>query len=199
MAANGAFAAVPVLAYETRPFSGVETTDLESLIEHRRSVRSFQDLPVDRASLEAAMHLAVHAPSACNRLPYRFILLDQRGLIDAVGGLAGGTAGWLDNIPCLVVVVGDWSYYSDRNDRHTPYIDSSFAVIQLLLKLEKDGMGGCVINWKNSQDNDQKLRNLLPLKAWEQAITLVAVGHPETAEVPMSIKKDKTSVLSWNS
>lgn len=195
---GGIFENVALVPYQAYPHGIDDSESLDELIQNRRSVRRFSPQPIDRAALEAALQLAVHAPSACNRLPYRFILLDEREKIENVGGLAAGTAGWLDNIPCLMVVVGDWSYYADINDRHTPIIDSSFAVIQLLLKLKKEGMGGCVINWKNLLQNDQRLRDFVKLAPWEQAITLVAIGYPETTDVPISIKKDPGTILSWN-
>ena len=196
---NGVFEDVAQRLYTPYPPDGIGSASLEGLIESRRSVRRFSSRPVDRKALEDALRMSVHAPTACNRLPYRFILLDIRKKIEDVGALAGGTTGWLDNIPCLVVVVGDWSPFADANDRHTPFIDSSYAVIQFLLKLHKDGMGGCIINWKNSSENDQKLRQFVTLAPWEHAITLVAVGHPETADVPISMKKDCDAILSWNS
>lgn len=195
---NRVFEGVAQRLYSTYPLDSIECATLEELIKSRRSIRRFLSRPVDRKAIEDALYLSAQAPSACNRLPYRFVLLDLPEKIANVGGLAGGTTGWLDNIPCLIVVVGDWSPFSDTHDRHTPFIDSSYAVIQLLLKLHKDGMGGCVINWKNTLENDQKLRQLIMLEPWEQAITLVAVGHPATADVPISLKKDYGAIFTWN-
>lgn len=171
----------------------------EDLVESRRSIRFFKKAKLDRKYLSEALFLSINAPSACNRLPYRFIALDDDEMISAVGELAAGTAGWLHNIPCLVTVVGDWSCFSDVADRNTPFIDASFSVIQFLLKLEKDGYGGCVINWKNTKEIDSDIRKRLKLNAWEQVITLVAVGIPEEVNVPLSLKKDLDSVLIWNS
>lgn len=184
--------------YYLYPHNNSAVGSLEMLISSRRSVRRFERRVVDRKVIADAVLLAVNAPSACNRLPYRFIALDERELIDSVGALAAGTTGWLSNIPNLLVVVGDWSNFSDVVDRHTPYIDASFAVIQLLLKLKKDRLASCVINWKNTKEKDQKVRDLLILHDWEQVITLVAIGYPESGVVPLSIKKDKNSILSWN-
>ena len=184
--------------YVAHTKEGKSGVALEELILKRRSVRIFDSTPVDRKMLEAAIALCVNAPSACNRLPYRFVVLDERRIIDLVGALAAGTGGWLNNIPCLLVVVGDWSNFADVADRNTPFIDSAYAVIQLLLKLEKDSMGGCVINWKNNTENDRNIRGLLSLQDWEQVISLVAIGEPLSREVPLSIKKDVKSVISWN-
>ena len=171
----------------------------ESLVESRRSIRSFKNTKLDRKYVSEALSLAINSPSACNRLPFRFIVLDDDEMIRSVGELAAGTAGWLNNIPCLVTVVGDWSCFSDVADRNTPYIDASFSVIQLLLKLEKDHFGGCVINWKNTKEIDNEIRKLLKLDSWEHVIMLVAIGIPEEINLPLSLKKDLNSVVVWNS
>ncbi|HDP96051.1 MAG TPA: nitroreductase family protein [Candidatus Aminicenantes bacterium] len=46
--------------------------DLRQVIRQRRSVRSFQDRPVDRAVLEDLIREAVWAPSAMNTQPWMF-------------------------------------------------------------------------------------------------------------------------------
>lgn len=46
--------------------------DLRQAIRQRRSVRRFQDRPVDRAVLEDLIHGAVWAPSAMNTQPWMF-------------------------------------------------------------------------------------------------------------------------------
>ena len=83
---GGAFDDVALVRYQAYPRGTEDSASLEELIKNRRSVRRFSPQPVDRAALENALRLAVHAPSACNRLPYRFILLDVREKIDNVGG-----------------------------------------------------------------------------------------------------------------
>jgi len=44
-------------------------------IRARRSIRRYTDQPVDRATIDAALEVATHAPSAHNRQPWRFAVV----------------------------------------------------------------------------------------------------------------------------
>src|SRR5437588_12422460 len=52
-------------------------TDLATLLRNRRSVRTYQDRPVDRALLEQMLEAACWAPSPHGRQPWRFAVLTQ--------------------------------------------------------------------------------------------------------------------------
>jgi nitroreductase len=61
---------------------------LEALLQGRRSVRAFTDAPVSPALVERILRAAVLAPSASNKQPWRFFVMDDavriRSLADAV-------------------------------------------------------------------------------------------------------------------
>src|SRR5512138_3918937 len=48
---------------------------LHDLIRSRRSVRRFQAEPIDAAVLGRILQTAIHAPSAHNRQPWRFVVV----------------------------------------------------------------------------------------------------------------------------
>lgn len=52
--------------------------DLATLVRNRRSVRSYQDQPVERALLEQMLEAARWAPSPHGRQPWRFVVLTQQ-------------------------------------------------------------------------------------------------------------------------
>lgn len=51
--------------------------DHQAFIRSRRSVRQFQDQPVERDVLQRIIMTATRAPSAHNRQPWRFVVLDR--------------------------------------------------------------------------------------------------------------------------
>jgi hypothetical protein len=53
-----------------------------------------------------------------------------------VAATAMGTAGFSNNIPALIAVVGDLSAYPAERDRHVIYIDGGLATMQLMLAFE---------------------------------------------------------------
>ncbi|MGI6169632.1 MAG: nitroreductase family protein [Christensenellales bacterium] len=50
----------------------------------RRSVRRYQDVPVEREKLEEILKAAMAAPSACNKQPWEFVVVDEPERMEAV-------------------------------------------------------------------------------------------------------------------
>lgn len=57
---------------------------LFSLLRERRSVRAFEDRPVPRETLEKVLDAAVLAPSASNKQPWRFFVMEDRVKVRAL-------------------------------------------------------------------------------------------------------------------
>jgi nitroreductase len=57
---------------------------LEGLLASRRSVRAFDDRPVPQEVVERLLRAAVLAPSASNKQPWRFFVMDDRAKIHAL-------------------------------------------------------------------------------------------------------------------
>ncbi|GCE12707.1 nitroreductase family protein [Tengunoibacter tsumagoiensis] len=63
---------------ETRPItSPLRSSDLATLLRSRRSVRKYQDRPVERQQLEQILEAARWAPSPHGRQPWRFVVLTR--------------------------------------------------------------------------------------------------------------------------
>ncbi|HMJ14525.1 MAG TPA: nitroreductase family protein [Polyangiaceae bacterium] len=188
--------------YTRGAMNGHEVT-YEALLElarRRRSVRWFQDRPVDRALLDKAFDVARLAPTACNRLPYEFRVMDDPSLAREAAKLAAGTAGYVHQIPTTIVVIGDLSAYFHERDRHLIYIDSSLATMSLLFALESLGLSSCCINWSDISWRERAMtRFLRTLPPYKRPIMLIAVGYAdEAAQVPFSSKKELEVLRSYN-
>jgi nitroreductase len=73
--------------------------DLHDLMRTRRSVRRFRpDLP-ERAVIESLLASAVTAPSASNKQPWRFLVVENR---DAIGRMAAAVREAVDRIAVAV-------------------------------------------------------------------------------------------------
>lgn len=62
----------------------VTHAELHALLSERRSVRRFKPERPPREVIEALMASAVTAPSASNKQPWRFLIVQRRELIDAM-------------------------------------------------------------------------------------------------------------------
>lgn len=179
------------------------STDYEAFFElcrRRRSVRWYDGRAVPRDLLEQAVEAAAQAPSACNRQPFRFSIFDHPADAAKVGAITNGTAGFSQNFPCLIVVVGDLSAYPYERDRHLIYVDASLASMQLMLALETLGLSSCPINWPDIEVMERGMAEVLDLSYHERPIMLISVGYPDpTGNIPFSQKKSSDSMIRWES
>lgn len=174
----------------------VSPKELLELCQLRTSVRWYVNKIVERQDIEDAVEVAKTAPSACNRQPFRFISTSDRRLIMQVGGLAPGTTGFLKNIPNLICVVGDLKNYEFEKDRHIIYIDSSLAVMQMLLSFQTKGISSCILNWPEEYKRDRAISKILNLGKSERVVLLVAFGYADkTGNIPFSAKKGNNELL----
>jgi nitroreductase len=190
---NNTFTPYP---YSNLPVCSIDYEDLKQLYIKRRSVRWYSDKTVPLELVNKATKIASFAPSACNRQPYRFLFCNEKEKATKIAECAGGTAGFAENIPAIIVIVGDLSSYPYERDRHLIYIDGSLAAMQLMLALETIGLSSCPINWPDVEQSEIKLRNIIKLKNYERVVMLLAVGYADyTGKIPYSQKKDSNLIL----
>ena len=174
----------------------VDYEQLKMLCLYRKSVRSFLAIQVEIEKLEQAIKIASLAPSACNRQPFKYFVMRKPEVAREVAKLAMGTSGFVNEINCLIAVVGDLSCFDMPYDRHLIYIDSSLSTMQLLLAFETLGLSSCVLNWPDISKKDKIISSKLNLKNYEKVVFLIAVGYanPE-ALTPFSCKKNVLELL----
>jgi len=188
---------VPLL-YSALPSSNVSFDELKALCNRRHSVRWFEEKPVPREMIDAAINVAAMAPSACNRQPFKFYVFDDPARAQEIGSIPMGTAGFSENFQAMIVVVGDLSAYPFEKDRHIIYVDSGLAVMQLQLALETQGLGSCAINWPDIDRHEKLMTKELNLAAYQRPVMLLAVGYPnKSAMVPYSAKKTEVDLIVW--
>jgi nitroreductase len=183
----------PTLAPYRRDLTGDPPVSLPALTElarRRRSVRWFDQRPVPRETIDAALAVAIEAPSACNRQPFEFRIFDDPEMVQRVAGIPLGTRGYGHNIPVVAVIIGKMRAFFSERDRHLIYIDGSLAAMSFILALEAAGLSSCLINWPDVADEERRMAATLGLEPDERVVMLVAIGYPDpTGSVPSSGKK----------
>ncbi len=182
-------------AYAELPAPQVQYQQFMALCQRRRSVRWFLPDAVPQSLLEEAVQAAALAPSACNRQPFQFIQLEGADAA-TVAGFAMGTTGFAQQIPTLLVVLGDLSAYPAERDRHVIYIDGALAGMQLMLALDTLGLASCPINWPDVEVLERKMDAYLKLQPWQRPVMLIAIGYPDpTGGIAYSAKKTVGQLL----
>lgn len=178
---------------------GIDIDTITQLARYRRSVRWFLPKKVPRKLIDKAIVAAGYSPSACNRQPYEFRIIDDMSLVSEVSMLPLGTVGYAHNIPCLIIIVGKHRNYFHERDRHLIYIDSSLAAMSLIFALECQGVSSCCINWPEIVDKDVAMREFLKLDFDERPVMCIAVGYADTSGmVAYSAKKPLNVIRRYN-
>ena len=194
----GAVKMVPYLRdLDAAPSVGIDA--LLQLARRRRSVRWFLNKPVEHALIERALDVATLSPSACNRQPFFFHIIDEPALLSKVSSIPMGTAGYADNIPMFIVIVGRQRNYFDERDRHLIYIDGSLAAMSFILAIESLGLSSCCINWPDMESKEREMAAALNLSSDERPVMCLAVGYPDPeGMVAYSQKKSGDALRMYN-
>ncbi|MGQ4276496.1 nitroreductase family protein [Pseudidiomarina sp. E22-M8] len=172
------------------PEATIAPEQLKTLFQRRRSVRWFKPDRVAGEIILQAFEMATLAPSACNRQPYEFYVIQEPKRAAKVANMAGGTVGFADQISNLIVVVGDLKAYPMERDRHCIYIDASLATMQLMLAFETMQISTCPINWPDIEFRERLIERELNLTAHQRPVMLLAFGYADPeGGIPYSAKK----------
>lgn len=152
---------------------------LLALARHRKSVRWFLKKPVPREMIDKAVEVASFSPSACNRQPFMFRVFDDPEWAKRVASVPMGTSGYADNVPVIVVLVGELRAFAEERDRHLIYIDGALAAMAFVHAVEAQGLSSCCINWPELPDKQAEMARLLGLEPDEQIVLLIAVGYAD--------------------
>ena len=196
----------PPAAIEYSPYTRTELQheiSYDSFLQlclQRRSCRWYSAERVPSDSLKNSIRVASLSPSACNRQPFRYVVFDDPEDASRIASIPMGTRGYSQQVPCLIVVVGDLAAYPYARDRHAIYIDASLASMALIFALEVQGLVSCCINWPDIEKLEKKMELELGLSTCERPLMCLAVGYPlQGADVPFSQKKSTSELATFMS
>jgi nitroreductase len=184
--------------------------DVMEAIYQRRSVRAYTDQPVDKATVEALIKAATHAPSSMNEQPWAFaVVQDPKRL-----------ASWSDRIKSYVLqrlkpdsplakyrdLLSNPDYHvfhragtliiiCARPDAHNGEEDCSLAAQNLLLAAYTMGLGTCPIGFARPWLNQARIKRSLSIPDGYVPVFPVVLGFPsgETPPVP----RRAPEILFW--
>jgi nitroreductase len=178
---------------------GVSYEEFYMLSRKRRSIRWFEDRDVPRELIDKAITVALQAPSACNRQPFEYRIIDDKEMLAQVVNIPMGTTGYSHSIRVMIVCVGNLDAYFDERDRHLIYIDASLANMALMYALETLGLGSCPINWPDIEKKEIQMGRLLGLKNYQRPIMCIGLGYPDKGGlVAYSAKESLKNIRNYN-
>lgn len=164
----------------------------------RHVVRHFAGT-VPRETIEAAVSIALTAPSACNRQHARVHVVDSPDLRDRLFALQGGTRGFGQDADKVVVVTADLSSVRWAWERHDCYVNGGIFVMNLCYALHYHGVAHCILHWSVSPETDRAAHALLDIPGNEAIVQVIACGMPPGEfDVAASPRLSVADVLAWH-
>ncbi len=157
--------------------------ELRRVMESRYSVRAYKPDPVEPGKLESVLQAANWAPTACNRQPFRLIVLETRGREAELGRIYHRP--WFVQAPVIIAIVTlPDEAWSRRDGANYGLVDAAIAFDHLILAATDLGLGTC---WIAAFD-PQAAREVLQLPESAVPVAFTPLGYP--ADQP-GIKKRK--------
>lgn len=177
--------------------SSISFDEFRLLSLQRRSVRRYKEVDVPLSLVYKAIDVSLLAPSACNRQPFRFIVVNSKDKLQEAVGIPNGASTFSDNIRMLVVIVGDYGAYFDERDRHLVFIDGGLVAMNFMMALETLGLSSCPINWPDIDEKEILAEKVLGVKKHEKGILFMSVGYSlNSGKVAYSAKKNANYITT---
>lgn len=143
------------------------------LTKKRYSCRNYQDRPVERELLDYIFECVRLAPSAVNRQPWKFRLVEDRSQREKLQQCYQRE--WFNTAPVYVIASVLHEQEWVRSDgKHHGDIDIAIAVEHLCLAATEQGLGSCwVCNFDAALCSE-----LFSLPANEEPAVLIPIGYP---------------------
>ena len=149
----------------------------------RTSVRQYAPTPVSDELKSALLHAAMSAPTAVNRQPWEFILIDDHKILAALAD-ALPYAKMAAHAPMAIAVCANPERFLEGIDDTLWIQDLSAASENILLAAHALGLGGVWTCLYPHEDRMAAAKTILGITADIVPFNLIPVGYPEREHSP---------------
>ena len=142
-------------------------------IKNRRSIRKYEDKPVEKATVEKLLRAAMQAPSAGNQQPWEFIVIENKETLAQMANVSPYATPLKNAAVSIIVLVNKDSL------RFPSYWqqDLAAATQNLLLEAAELGLGAVWLGIAPEEDRMQFLKELFQLPQGVEAFAALAIGY----------------------
>jgi nitroreductase len=154
-----------------------------SLVEKRRSIRRYEDKPVEPEKVERLIEAALRAPSSRGFNPWEFVVVTDGVLLEKLSKSKPHGASFLKDAPLGIVVCAD----PEKCDVWIE--DASIASIYIHLAAASMELGSCWIQIRKRMHDqtktaEQYIRELLNIPQNFNVESMIAIGYPAEKKSP---------------
>lgn len=179
-----------------------EAENLLGLIRSRRSCRKYSSQAVEKEKLDRIIEAGRLAPSACNAQPWKFIIVDDRSLLQDLAEAASakllGMNWFVSQAPVQIIVVREKANITSRiggtvKNKDYSLIDIGIASENICLQAEAEGLGSCIVGWFD----EERVKKILSIPGSKRVELIITIGH-SLAEKKERGRKSPEETVSYN-
>lgn len=171
------------------------TTSVINNIMTRTSIRKFKQQPVEQGKVDTLLRAAMAAPTAMNRQPWHFVVVDDKQVLNELAG-QGRRGDMLRNAPLAIVICGDMNKAPEGAAREFWVQDVSAATENLLLAAHAMGLGAVWTGVYPIIERAGQVAQVIGSPETIVPLCVVIVGYPD--EQPTPKDKWKPENVSYN-
>ena len=166
------------------------------LLRSRRSIRKYEDRPVEQEKVDILVEAALRAPSSRGFNPWEFVVVDDPEIIARLSRAKPHGASFLAKAPLAIAVCG----HPDQSDVWVE--DVSIAAIIVHLTATDLGLGSCWVQLRKRDFDDSKTAGdyaaeVLGLPPGAEVSAIIGIGYPAQHPTPHAhetLQREKVSV-----
>ncbi|GAB1467643.1 nitroreductase family protein [Candidatus Cloacimonadota bacterium] len=151
--------------------------DTKELIFGRHSVRNFLPEPIPQDVLNHILEAGRFAPSAQNRQPWRYLVIQDNAKIQKLAlncGLIGLSNFFIRKAPCLIIACAEMKANLRINKQDYYLVDTAISFHQMMLMARSHGIGSCWL----AAFSEKTLHRYLKLPDTWRIVALSPFGYP---------------------
>ena len=146
------------------------------LLQNRRSIRQFQDKPVEKEKIDQLVECMLRSPSSRSLNPWKFVVVDNKETLAALSQAKPHGAGFVKNAPLAIAVCA----HPDLCDVWVE--DCSIASILIHLAAADLGLGSCWVQLRLREHADgesasKHAAQILGLTGDMEVEAIIAIGY----------------------
>lgn len=152
----------------------------------RRSIRQYDSQKqISKSEIEDILRAASYAPSAHNKQPWHFVVLEDKEILAGFRSVQPWTS-FAKNAACVIVVCGDTNEAFHREKESEDWnfadVDCALAAQNILLACHAKGLGACFCGAAPMPQIIEGVQKYLNLPENIRPLAIIPIGYP--AETP---------------
>lgn len=162
--------------------------DIFSVIKNRRSVRYWKKKRVSREIIRRLIEAATYAPTAFNRMEWRFYVAETP--IDSIETGDASNASMFAKAPVRIFVAADERLFFEK---YSGSMDTGFALQNLILAAHALELGTCLI-YQGEFVDPELMKKYYNIPTYMKVYCAVTLGYPdENPETPARMDVDEVT------